>query len=161
MVNHWVDISWTVSREGFIIYTIIAPSVYMNVYSYEVTDTQIDVQRGLFIWYHTKIPLCESAARWNVDRAVFRKFDLASVKIITAAGSVDHDERVTAARPIEVVPDVHRHDGVALIADQQIPRVGLLELLAVTQQDPLHREVEGDGNRAAPMCRPIRVRNHR
>ena len=61
----------------------------MNVYSYEVTDTQIDVQRGLFIWYHTKIPLVKVQHVETLTGPIFRKFDLASVKIITAAGSVE------------------------------------------------------------------------
>ena len=83
----WISVGLLVV--SFIIYTIIAPNVYMNVYSYEVTDTQIDVQRGLFIWYHTKIPLVKVQHVETLTGPIFRKFDLASVKIITAAGSVE------------------------------------------------------------------------
>ncbi len=51
----------------------------MNVYSYEVTDTQMDVQRGLFIWYHTKIPLVKVHVE-TLTGLIFENLNLASVK---------------------------------------------------------------------------------
>ncbi|TYR80827.1 PH domain-containing protein [Priestia megaterium] len=74
---------------SFIVYVVVAPNIYMKVYSYELTETHLEVQRGLFIWHHTKIPIVKVQHVETSTGPILRKYNLASISVITAAGSVE------------------------------------------------------------------------
>ncbi|KSU87508.1 PH domain-containing protein [Priestia flexa] len=90
--NWWIWIFWVSGAlliVSFIVYVVIAPSIYMKVYSYQLTETHIEVQKGLFIWNHTKVPIVKVQHVETSTGPILRKYGLASINVVTAAGFLE------------------------------------------------------------------------
>lgn len=84
--SKWISYaSWGAVVLEFLLYVVILPSLRWKWWRYEVRESEIEIQKGLFIIERTLVPMIRVQHVETKQGPLMRRNDLASVEVSTAA----------------------------------------------------------------------------